>query len=238
MSKKELAKQETGTEIAEVGMDAFGSGGLSSSDVIIPKIMTMQGLSKLVMDGEAKFGDFVDSMTNEVLGGPKEPLEFIPFAMKKIWVISKKNGNDFEYDRIEDVTPANEGRPWTEIVDGQEYKNDKVMNFYVLLTKDMSMPYVLPFKGTSMKAGRALATQMYMKNKAAGKHPAAKAMTLESVKNSNDKGTYAVLNTKVSRDSNADEVKECLRWYQAVAGGEVKEHDDSVSTEQTTSSQF
>jgi len=226
---KEIAKKQSTEVSTEISMDAFGTGAVSASDIIIPKILTMQGLSKLVTDGEAKFGDFIDSMTNTVLGSINSPIEFIPFHMEKIWIIVKLEGKKEVFDRVEAVTAANEGRRYEEVIDGVAYKNSKVMNFYVMLPSDMSMPYVLPFKGTSIKAGKALATQMYMKNRASGKVPPAYIMELFGEKKSNDKGTFAVTSVRTKKESTMEQIQECLKWYKGVAAGEVKAHEEEAA---------
>lgn len=235
---KAIAKTQSTEVAAPVNLDAFGSGSVSSSDIVIPKILTMQGLSKLVTDGEAKFGDFVDSMSTTVLGSINTPLEFIPFHMDKIWIIEVMNGNKYEFDRIEPVTAANEARRYEETVDGKAYKNSKVMNFYVMLPSDMSMPYVLPFKGTSIKAGKALATQMYMKNRGAGKVPPAYVMEMFGEKKTNDKGTFAVTSVRTKKESTVEEINECLKWYKGIAKGEVKAHEEEAKPAPQSNPEF
>ena len=90
MSKKTAESTEVvetkGTEVvnAEQDLNAWGDAPVSARDIIIPKILAMQGLSELVTDGKAKFGDFVDSVTHQVLGSIDKPLEFVPFHMTKL----------------------------------------------------------------------------------------------------------------------------------------------------------
>lgn len=213
----------TGAELGDWGAP------LSTQDIIIPKIYTMQGLSQLVVDDKAKMGNFVDSMTSEVIGDyAKKPLDFIPFHLDKIWIISaKKSGeSDFSFEKIENVTAENEGMPYTEIVDGVEYKNEYCLNFYVLRPEDMSLPYIIAFKGMSRKAGKILATQMFVRNAAAGKIPPAFVMELAGTKDKNDKGTFITLNTKVKRESSQAEIDAAFKWYKTVGAGGVKAHEE------------
>lgn len=224
---KEVAKKET-TEAVSYDMNAFGDGGVSSNDVVIPKILAMQGLSKLVTEGVAKFGDLVDSLSGEVLGSIDKPVEIIPFHLHKTWIVSKWNGKKFEFDHMEDVTPANENKRWEEEVGGVKYKNEKCFNFYCLRPDDMSLPYIVGFKSTSLKTGKQLATQMYVKNRSAGKVPPAKVIKLGGIKRSNDDGTFVVLDASVSRDSSMDEIQECLNWYKTVQSGATKTDNSDV----------
>jgi len=215
---------KTGTDVAtEQDLNAFGDGGYSSQDVIIPKILVMQGLSQLVMDGVAKFGDFVNNQSQEVIGSLDAPVEFIPFHLDKVWIVSEKKGNKYEFSHIEPVTIANENRKWEEVVDGKELKNEKSFNFYSILPSDPSIPYILQFKGTSQRTGKELATQMYVKNKAAGLAPPAKVMSLKGNKVSNEKGTYVVLKTEISRETKREEMMECLTWYKSITSGKTKD---------------
>src|SRR3954471_23034774 len=68
---------------APVNMDDWGMPKLTAQDVVLPKILAMQGMSKLVTDGVAVMGEFRDSLNNVVLGDLKNPIEFIPFHLEK-----------------------------------------------------------------------------------------------------------------------------------------------------------
>lgn len=227
MSKKqEVAKQES--NVPAMTQADWGTPQVSSQDIVIPKILCMQGLSELVADDKAKMGDFVDNMTSEVIGNYKDkPVEFIPFHMEKIMIISKKVGADFQFDSIVPVTAENENAPYEEEIGGETFKNEQAMNFYVLLPEDMSLPYIISFKGTSRKSGKILATQMYVRNAAAGKIPPAYVMELSGRKDKNDKGQFIVLETKPSRLSTNEEVASAFQWYKTVNAGGVKAHEES-----------
>lgn len=224
---KEVAKKQE-TEVAVMDVNAFGESQVSAADVIIPKILAMQGLSKLVIDGKAKFGDLVDSLSGEVLGSVDKAVEIIPFHLHKIWIISKWNGKKYEFNSIEDVTPANENKSWEEETAEGKFKNEKCFNFYCLRPDDMSLPYIVGFKGTSQKAGKQLATQMYVKNRAAGKVPPAKVISLGGIKRTNDEGTFIVLDATVARDSKQEEIMECLKWYKTIKSGSTKADNSDV----------
>jgi hypothetical protein len=233
---KELANTK-GTELAQPSMADWGLPQVSSKDIIIPKILCMQGLSELVVDEKAKMGDFVDSMTSEILGNyAKKPVAFIPFHLEKIWIISKKTqgSGDFDFDSIVPVTSENEGLRYNEVVDGVEYKREYTMNFYVLRPDDMSLPYIISFKGMSSKSGRILATQMYVRNAAAGLVPPAMIMELSGTKDKNDKGTFITLNTKPVGESNPEQIAKAFEWYKTVSSGGTKAHaeEPKQATEQ------
>lgn len=232
----EVANQEAG-EVAVVGLDAFGAGPMTSSDIVIPKILAMQGLSKLVIDGKARFGDLVDSLSGEVISDIEKGVEFIPFHVEKVWIISKWNGSKFEFERYEDVNADNENKPWEEDIQEGKFKNEKTFNFYCIRPDDMSLPVIVSLKGTSVKTGKELMTQMYVKNRAEGKVPPAKVMKLTGIKQTNDKGTFVVLKTAVVRDSSTEEINKCLEWFRLVSSGKTKA-DDSEAQETSTPDQF
>lgn len=224
---KELKKQESTAVATQEMADAWGESSISAKDIVIPKILLMQGLSKLVSDEQAKMGDLVDSMSSDVLG---KSLDIIPFHLEKVWIVSKKEAGDYKFMKIDPITIGDEERPYEEEVEGEFYKNEYCMNFYCLRPEDMSLPYIVSFKGMSRRSGQQLATQMFVKNKAAGKIPPARVMTLSADKTKNDKGTFYVLQTKVSRDSNQEEINQAFNWFKTVNSGGVKAHQESVDT--------
>lgn len=231
---KELAKSQS-KELATPALADWGTPAVSSRDIVIPKILCMQGLSVLVSEEKAKMGDFVDSMTSEIIGNYKDKaVKFIPFHLEKIWIIStKKSGeSDFSFASIEAVTPENEGMRYQEVVDGIEYKREYTMNFYVLRPEDTSLPYILSFKGMSGKAGKILATQMYVRNSAAGLVPPAKIMELSGTKDKNDKGIFITLNSKAVDESSAEQIDCAFKWYKTVTSGQTKTHEEATAKPQ------
>jgi hypothetical protein len=218
--KQELVNQEM--------MAAWGDTDVSAGDIVIPKILLMQGLSEAVAEEKAKMGDYLDSLTGTVIGSHKKPIEVVPFHLERIWIHSKKEGGDFVFDSITTAHGPNEYE-YLQVQDGVEWKHEYCMNFYVLRPEDMALPYVLSFKGTSRKAGKALATQMFVKNKMAGKIPPAFVMELGAHKESNDKGTYYVWDVTVKRESSKEEVSTAFDWFKTVNAGGVKTHETESS---------
>jgi len=234
---KEVTTQNTGTEVAQPAQSWAMPSGMNSSDIVIPKIACAQAMSKSVIDGDARFGDFMDSMTMEKLGDLKNPVNFIPFFMKKLWIVSKKDGGDWKFLKTEEVTLMNGGRSYFEVEDGVEYKNELVYNFYVLREGDFTLPYIISFKGSSKKAGLLLATQMYTKNARLGKCPAANVFALSGKKEDGEKGTYIVLSVSVVRDSTEEEMNEAFEWNKTLSSTTVKEHEESPELREDAANQ-
>lgn len=224
---KELATT-AGTEVStDVAQDAFGqTGGIE--DIIIPKIMVMQKMSKLLEDrDELKVGDFIESLGDEKVGSITEPLEFIPFSMEKLWFRSKQIGNKWEFENVEAFNHSNSKRRYNETVDGETYKNELHMKFYCILPSDPSIPYAITFKGMSQKVGKALYTQMYVKNKMAGLSAAGSVMSLAGSKQENDHGSFIVFTASVGRKAEAEEVQTALMWYKTIQAGEASTNSDA-----------
>lgn len=235
MTKK---KEETAvattqeTAVAEVAQNLgdWGENQMDSRDIILPKILCMQGLSDLVTDGKAVMGDFVDSLSSTVIGNINEPVKIIPFHMEKVYIISKKEQGDSRYtfDRFEAV--ENQNYPFEEEMNGVKYKYEYTLQFYCLRPEDMSLPYVISFKSTSLRTGKVLSTQMYVRNRAAGLVPPAYVMELSGRKEKNDQGTFIVMEVKAAEKSTPGQINECLNWYKTVKSGATKVSHEEATT--------
>lgn len=155
-----------------------------ASDVIIPKLLLMQGLSELVNSRKAQQGDMVRSTTGEKLGDDKAPVEVIPLTIHNLWMLQEdaRGMGKWEFRGYEPRTPANEADAWDYVKGGTKWKRTKVINLYALLPRDIDlflseckrfkdggdnsefdvdaalMPIVIPFRNTSFQAGRTIAT--------------------------------------------------------------------------------
>jgi hypothetical protein len=110
-------------------------------------------------------------------------------------------------------------------------RRDYTMTCYCLLPSDVKeglpMPYTISFRRTSMRAGKKLFTQMYIRNKQAGKVPPASVMELSAKREKNDQGTYMVLDIAPVRASSNEEIHACFELYKTIQGGSVRvDHSD------------
>ena len=217
-----------GTDLStESDLEGWGEApAVDADDIVIPKILAMQGLSQLVADGVAKYGEFRDSVDHKLIGSCDEPFEFIPLHMEKVWIVFKKVDGKETFDTIIPVTAENRTAALNETVQGVGIRRDLTYNFYVLLPGELkdggAIPYLISFRRTSSKAGKVLATQMYMKNRAIGKSPAAKVMKLIGNKTKNDFGNFVVMDVTSGRDANADEQQVALDWYKTINKSKTK----------------
>lgn len=218
---------------------------LSTQDIKLPVLQAVQAMSDSAKAGKAKEGDFFDSSSARVIGNINDGLEIIPIHMNIVWHI-------FHYDKKAkkylwnsktplETNPSssnyNDKWKYEEVisVDGTptEIKRERHMEFFVIVPKgDSSLPYQLTFKVTSIKAGKQLATQMYIENAAAGLVPPARAFILGGHIDKNDKGSFSVMDIKPSRNSTESEIASAFKWYKLILAGavqvaEVKEEDIS-----------
>lgn len=204
----------------------WGNEQIGSSDIIIPRILVMQGLSEFVTSGSAKFGDFVNSLTSEVVGSIQKPLKFIPFYIDKLHKVSKEINGKYVVDHFEPLTPLNERLPWEDVKDGRKIKRENMYNVYAVIP-GYPLPVMFSFKSTSLKAGKKLATQMYALNMQTYKlPPCATVMELVGEKRQNDKGVFTVVDVRVANNSTKEEIAECSKWISIVKSGKAQTHEE------------
>ena len=125
------------------------------SDIIVPYVTLMQGLSDFVKERKAQMGDIVRSTSREILGNPDKPINAIFLHYPKAeWVLEQKppKSDKFEYRKSIPRTAANEALPWryfsddTGMVDfgaeavpanSTEWKRVKRLSVFALLTGDV-----------------------------------------------------------------------------------------------------
>ena len=182
MSKEVTKKTSTDVAISQADLAEWGDQDISSNDIMISKILPMQGMSKLVMDRKAQLGEYRDSVTGELLGSIDDPLEFIPFHVDRLWLVQKEINGKFEFQGFEPITRENEDRQWEQMENGSKFRYDWNYMFYVILPKDVQdgipTPYIVNFRRTSVKGGKKIMTQMFVRNEQVGKTPASTAMKL------------------------------------------------------------
>ena len=102
--------------------------------------------------------------------------------------------------------------------------------------KDLTLPYIISFKGKSLRNGKVLNTAAFVKAAMANSFPPAHHYILKGTKDSNEKGTYVVISAERSCASSMDEVKVAAQWKRTFMAGGVQEHDvdDEVSPASAT----
>lgn len=163
----EIVKKDFKPLSAEVSsmFDEMEYSSTEAKDLLIPKILLMQGSSARVKDlATHKAGDIIESINSRVYGSARDAdaksLKFIPIYMYKTWVKHEIFGKKMQYVETYPVTPENTSQRWEseEIIDNVKhtYKLTKNINFYVMLEKDfgnvLAVPHVLAFRSTSARS--------------------------------------------------------------------------------------
>ena len=189
-------------EEAKAMAAAMADAGIGAEDLEIPKLMLMQPTSKYVGDDLARLGDIVNTMTMEVVGGltaqngPDRSIEIVPLkAFKTIRTYAIVPGGKPKFLRVEPFNEENAKKPLEGVEAGQPIKRWHILNFFVLLKRDIeqleAFPAVLSFKSTGMAAGKQLSTHIF-KMLALKQEPYSKSVTLSVRKEKKDDNTWAV----------------------------------------------
>ncbi len=240
---KELQNEEKKALATASNLDAWGGGqAVTSQDIIIPKILPLNYMSDKVKKKMGEYGELRDTINNQLFGDLKTPFEFIPFYMEKKWIefelIPQKAGAPKrEFKQIVPIqdNPTlpgyNDELPLAE----KDLERDRIMEFYVLIPSEVArgeaLPYVLSFRRTSLKAGKKLASQMFVRNRVAKKVPAATAMLLSAANVQNDKGEYVVQDVNLSRAATPEELVAAKYWFDMVGKGSVKVDESDLKEE-------
>lgn len=228
---------EVSTEVAN--LSEWGDAPVFGQDIVLSKILPMQGMSKLVMDGKAVFGEYRDSVTGEKMGSIAEPIPLIPFHVEKFWDVQEPNeSGQFKWVRTEPLieNPADKGYndnlPWMDKIDGKEVKRIRRMNFYCLrpseIDKGQEVPYILSFKSTSYKEGKKLFSQMYLRNRRANLPPPGFVIILSGFRDKNEDGAWVVPTYELGPKSTPEQIQAALNWFKLIKKGGVKVDDSDL----------
>ena len=241
MSTDVVVKEVSDVAIAE---NSWGTGGTDSRDILLPKLLFMQGLSTFVADGKAAMGDIVDSVTGEVLGNMREqgrkPVEFIPIMTFKTWVEQvvtelKPGQITKKFKAVVPMTAENADLPFESIVNGEKIQRDRTINFYAVLSSKLEdFPYLLSFRRTSFRAGQKLSTHFQKCEMAAARGkpvpPAATTFSLVGNKVTNDKGTFYVADLEPVGPTSSESLRVAYEWFQVLNKSAIRvDHSDLTS---------
>jgi hypothetical protein len=234
------AKKENSNAVAAYEGTSWGAETSDTNDILIPKLLLMQGLSQAVADGNARMGEIIDSLTQEVLGSGLEkdpkPIKVIPLMSFKQWVVYEKLGDGkLQLSEIADFSPAN--ALWEK--EDEKYRRDLVLNFYVMLDEQIqdptALPYLVSFRRTGYKTGMKLATHFKKCELAASRGkpvpPAKTTFLLKANKQQNDYGTFYVFDIVPSGTTSDDALAIAYEWYSILKNKNVRIDNRDLETE-------
>lgn len=232
MSNDLTTKQETGLTIPQ---GSWGTEDLKAENILIPRLALMQGQSRFVQDEKAKIGDIVDTVTGTVLANATKALEVIPLMQMDKWTLFHKVDGQWVYSGLVDATAANSGwhREWEgKSEDGREEKRVYSLLYYCLDASNYrALPYLITFKSTSLKAGKALMNHFFhCKND--NVPPASRSVYLGSKKESGDKNTWYVFTVSPGKNVSKEQLAVAYQWYKTLKESKHKVADEvDVATE-------
>lgn len=228
MQSKELTKKEAGM-LAKFGAELYDDAEIEATDILIPKILLMQGLSKMVTDEKARLGEMRGSVDGTLLAARDKKLEVIFFKQFKTFVVMKKQGNEFV---SQEPWVASEHAPLAReregVLNGEEVKYFEVLNYYCLLPEEIKtgvyMPYAISFRSTGYQAGKKLESARAKLDKF--KKPLAfRTFLLSAHKRENDLGTFFVWDVEDSRATTEEELEKVVEWKGIISSGNVNVDD-------------
>lgn len=227
MSENKFVQKIEKKEIATQSERAY-TPYISKADLVVPRLQLMQAMSdKVAKHREAFAGEIRDNLVNDLFAKEGEQLAFTPVHAETIWMIHKEKLEGKkkvrEFIGVEKVTPENEFAPYEEdLGDGWTQVRTKQIELYVLLDKDPTIPYIVSFAKTSIKAGKKALTQMYLKNVTAGLDVSAVKMWLMSKQEQGDQGAYYVYDIGIVGKATEEEQASALQWYKSITSGQIR----------------
>jgi len=207
-----LQEQKSGKNLPAIAsdMDAWGAApALSIRDLIIPRLLLGQGMSKRVTDGKMSFGEMIDTDADTVVAKKDETVEVIPFKLEKVWLVKRQKAGEkkFSFAGVEAMTPQNEEQDIEGVDELGPFEKDRTYNIYFLLASDITgMPRVVSFRRTSSRAGKQIVNIMYVRNRAAGLVPPATVIKLGGEKVDGNDHTYMTFTAEAGRSATGEEI--------------------------------
>lgn len=264
MAKQEVAKSEANKAMTYSDRAPQQGSQVLSGDLLIPKVLLMQGLSEFVNERKAAQGDIVRSTTGEILGGPSKPVEFIPISYQNVWVMQEKVGQKFEFRGIEPMTASNQNLPWEFKDKGADWKRVKCINLFALLPSDIEkekaavektvktgempdasvalMPVMISFRSTSYNAGKKVATHFANVESLKARYPKhystlkpyCSTLQLGCYADKNDLGQFYVFEVGNGGKTAEEYQKQAAAWEATLGEGSYRVDNSDLSGEGVT----
>lgn len=215
----------------ELVTSAWGTENTSSKDLVIPKIQIAQANSNACKEGNARPGDLVHSLTKEVLASKGQKLAILPILSIATWIITtpKPPGGGFPtFIGKQVLTPENDSDAWK--VDCFENNEPAVRNkcltyLVLLLERKNGFPFFIDFQNTNKAAGKNLST-IIQENKFQNLPAPARVVEMSTTLKNYKSNSWFVVNVAPQRQSSADEIALCKKWYDLFSTVQFKEAEE------------
>ena len=236
-----------GGESWGVSKDLEGQEKVFANDLLIPKLWLMQGSSDWVKsrEHEHRAGDWANSLTGEILGGPENDINFVVISMQKNWQFfwldmdGDKIKKVFDGKESGQVTLENMNAAYEGEVEGRKFRRRQVLRFTILLERDIEQgnrqPYIVDFAATSKKGGRILYNDIQAfcskPHEVMGKKyklpSAAAAYALSTTENTEyEEGSVWVKNVRPLGFSSREAVEISRELYELIDGNDAVEYHE------------
>lgn len=220
MSNEVIAKESH--QLAQLPVGAGMSyDGEDATDLVLPHLLLMQGLSKLVAQAGKRLGTFVNSMTLKDYAA----VEFVPVVYMKYFDGLKPVGNKMEFEfRTYDKADARlKGRRFFADRETKAKANVNTTMAFIALVD--GMPVIIPFNKKSYAAGKKLYTMWKFSNLPLF----ATKYKLLAKSETNDQGTFFVKDLEVVGPASDQDLLRAHEIYKSYAS-KVTEASDLSST--------
>jgi len=243
-----VEKQTTELETHNSNLAFKGNEEAEATDILIPRILLMQGTSKWVPD-TFNMGDLINSVEEELLAAKGKKITIIPFVMKKTWQIFTDEQTP-QWVRQETWNAANDNADWQfEEEDPDrgvvQLKRQRNYGFYCLIVGEdgtidpFSIPAQINFRSSSgFKEGKKIASHFgVMKSMQQPGFTVAWDIGTESVKDG-DK-SYQKFIVKKARNTTKEEMEPIYKWLTLMEtqADRFTEHSEAEETETTVTGQ-
>jgi hypothetical protein len=224
----------------EEALVASVKGKFDRKDMILPQIRLAAALSRSVQDGDAKAGDFVNTLTGENYG-TSFPLVIVDYFKGRLFNDDSTNDT---YVTMDEIAPDNwpaqyAGQPFVDIPDAEEQYREwanqdgnewaggppiVTTHNYVGFVADetaLDIPVRLSIKKTSTPTARKINTLLDV-----SRAPWDKVFQIESVGREAKGHKFHIVEAKIERAADADERRKAVELATALQSATVKLHGD------------
>lgn len=233
---KELVKPaETAVAARPPQEELLGFEGWDASELIIPRLRLLQGLSQAVTDGRGSIGNYENSIDGEITRGPLEVV-VLGVANGAIYFVQGEGMKCKSSDGITSFRGEScEACPFGVYHKGEwsdsgkppacSSTKDVIITTRESLSEGVPMPAILTFSKTSYGIGRKFMSAMRF----SGTHIFGVSWIIGSAKDKNDKGIFAVPSFKKGSKLNPEELETAKAFYHTinqVRMDKLKVHDE------------